>query len=86
MRVDPQQLLKDGFIILPEVIPPARLNELRNSYETVFNRQRQIWAGELDWDEPIAMDYKAKQPRVVLNSVVDAETAQTVEFCLHDNI
>lgn len=85
MRMDHQQLLKDGFIILSEVIPPERLNELRKSYETVLKRQQQIWAGELDWDEPIAMDYKAKQPRVVLNSVVDAETAQTVEFCLHDN-
>ena len=31
------------------------------------------------------MDYKSKQPRVVLNAVVDAATADTVEFNLHEH-
>ena len=85
MQVNSQQWEDDGYIILREVIPPDRLESLRASYETLVERQHQIWAGELDWDEPIATDYKAKQPRLVLNSVVDADTADAVEFCLHDN-
>ena len=85
MQVNTQQWLQDGYIILREVIPPDRLESLRTSYETLVERQHQIWAGELEWDEPIATDYKAKQPRLVLNSVVDADTADAVEFCLHDN-
>ncbi len=85
MQVNPQQLLDDGFIILRQVVPPERLDSLRASYETVVERQHRHWAGELDWDEPVAMDYKSKQPRVVLNAVVDAATADTVEFNLHEH-
>ena len=68
-----------------QVIPPARLDELRASYEALVERQHKIWAGDLEWDEPVAMDYKSKQPRIVLPAVVDAATAETVEFCLHEN-
>ena len=85
MQINPQQWVDDGYIILRQVVPPDRLESLRASYEKLVERQHQIWAGELEWDEPIGMDYKAKQPRIVLNSVVDAATAETVEFCLHDN-
>ena len=85
MQVNPQQWIDDGYIILRQVVPPDRLDSLRASYEKLVERQHQIWAGELEWDEPIGMDYKAKQPRIVLNSVVDAARAETVEFCLHDN-
>ena len=66
MQVNPQQLLDDGFIILPQVVPPEQLDSLRASYETIVERQHRIWSGELDWDVPVAMDYKSKQPRIVL--------------------
>lgn len=85
MQVNPQQWLDDGYIILRQVVPPDRLKSLRASYEKLVERQHQIWAGELEWDEPIGMDYKTKQPRIVINSIVDAATADTVEFCLHEN-
>ena len=84
MQVNPQQLLDDGFIILRQVVPPEQLDSLRASYETIVERQHRIWAGELDWDERVAMDYKSKQPRIVLSAVVDAATTDTVEFNLHD--
>ena len=85
MQVNPQQLLDDGYIILHQVIPPEHLDELRASYEAIVERQHRIWSGELEWDEPVAIDYKSKQPRVVLSAAVDAATAETVEFCLHEN-
>ena len=31
------------------------------------------------------MDYKAKQPSILINSIVDATAADTVESCLHEN-
>ena len=85
MQVNPQQILDDGFIILRQVVPPKQLDSLRASYETIVERQHRRWAGELDWDVPVAMDYKSKQPRVVLNAIVDADTADTVDFNLHDH-
>ena len=85
MQVNPQQLLDDGFIILPQVVPPEQFDSLRASYETIVERQHRIWSGELDWDVPVAMDYKSKQPRIVLSAVVDAATADTVDFNLHDH-
>ena len=85
MQVNPQQLLDDGFIILPQVVPPEQLDSLRASYEIIVERQHRIWAGELDWDVPVAMDYKSKQPRIVLSAVMDAATADTVDFNLHDH-
>ena len=45
MQVNPQQWVDDGYIILREVIPPDRLESLRTSYETLVERQHQIWAG-----------------------------------------
>ena len=85
MQVNPQQLLDDGFIILRQVVPPEQLDSLRATYETIVERQHRRWAGELDWDVPVAMDYKSKQPRVVLNAIVDADTADAVDFNLHDH-
>ena len=33
MKVNPQQLLQDGFIVLRQVIPPDRLDALRATFE-----------------------------------------------------
>tara|TARA_A100001037_G_C14716019_1_gene442558 strand:+ start:171 stop:566 length:396 start_codon:yes stop_codon:yes gene_type:complete len=61
------------------------LESLRARYEKLVECQHQIWAGELEWDQLIGIDNKAKQPRIVITSVVDAATADTVEFSLDDN-
>lgn len=39
MKVDPQQLMDDGYIILREVVPPELLADLRASYDTLIERQ-----------------------------------------------
>ena len=83
MKIDPEQFLKDGFVILKNVIPPERLDELRASFETLVDRQQAIWAD--DPEDPRSHAYKVKQPRLAFQTVVDAATANTVEFCLHDN-
>ena len=42
MQVNPKQLLDDGYIILRDVIPPGQLEELRDCFETLVERQKVI--------------------------------------------
>ena len=83
MQIDPERFLDDGYVILKNVIPPERLDALRASFEALVDRQQAIWAR--DPDDPSGMAYKVKQPRLSFQTVVDAPTANTVEFCLHAN-
>ena len=46
MKVNLQQLLDDGYIILREVIPSDQLDQLRASFEVLVERQKEIWARE----------------------------------------
>ena len=46
MKVNPQQLLDDGFIILRQVIPPDQLDALRTNFEILLDRQKAIWRRE----------------------------------------
>ncbi len=86
MKVDPQQLLDDGFIILREVIPPDQLEELRASFEVLVERQKSIWARERKPEDPPGGEWEnSAQPRLVFNTLVDEATVNTVEFCLHEN-
>ena len=68
MKVNPQQLIDDGYVVRRQVVPPDRGEELRTSFETLVEKQKVIWARERKPDE-----------------VVDAATANTVEFCLYEN-
>ena len=45
MKVDPQQLLEDGYIILPQVVPPDQLDDLRASVDLLVTRH-QVLLGE----------------------------------------
>ena len=46
MQADPQQLVDNGYIIIKECIPSHQLDELRNSFEELVERQKSIWARE----------------------------------------
>ena len=86
MKVNPQQLLDDGYIILREVIPPGQLAELRACFETLVERQKTIWAKERKPGDPPGGYWEtAAQPRVFFDGVADETTAKAVEFCLHEN-
>lgn len=87
MKVDPKQFLEDGYLILREVIPPERLDELRQSYEVLVERQKAIWAKNRKPEEPPGGVWETSaQPRLVFfNKLIDETTANTVEFCLHEN-
>ena len=83
MQFDRQPFLEDGYVILRNVIPPERLDDMRAGFEVLVDRQQVIWAR--DPEDPSNHAYKVKQPRVAFQTGVDAATANTVELCLHDN-
>ena len=86
MKVNPQQLLDDGFIILRQVIPPDQLDALRTSFEILVDRQKAIWRRERKPDDPPGGTWETSaQPRVFFNEVVDEKTADAVDFCLGEN-
>ena len=74
MKVDREQLMQDGFLILRQVIAPENLEPLRASYETLIERQ-----GGRQWLSD------GKQPRIDIVPHVDESTADAAEIWLHDN-
>lgn len=87
MDVDFDRFLDDGYLILREVVPPEMLNQLRASYETLVDRKREIWRKERGPDDPPGGIWEsAAQPRLVhFQDLIDEDTADTIEFCLHEN-
>ncbi len=84
MDINPQDLIDDGFIIRREVIPPGEIEDLRSAFETLVDRQREVWINEREPDDPPGGQWEiGAQPRLVrFEQFIDAGTAKTVEFCL----
>ena len=86
MKVNPQQLRDDGYLIIRECIPSKQLDELRHSFEVLVERQKGIWVRDRKPDDPTGGVWETSaQPRLWFDTVVDKATANTVEFCLHEN-
>ena len=86
MEVSSAQLLENGYIILPQVIPPKHLDSLRHSFEILVERQKIVWAAERNPEDPPGGVWETSaQPRVFFNEMVDQATDNTVQFCLHQN-
>ncbi len=86
MKVDPQQLLEDGYIILPQVVPPDQLDDLRASVDLLVTRHQVISASNRKPGEPPGGEWQsARQPRVEVDTVVDEITANVLDFCLGEN-
>ena len=89
MKVDRDQFLRDGYIVLRQVIPPDQLEGLRRSYEIMVDRQRAMWSKDRGPDDPPGGAWeKSAQPRLNLTSLadqIDAATASTIEIWLHEN-
>lgn len=89
--VDRERFLRDGYLIVPEVIDPARLAEVRRAYETLVERQRAVWAAERGPDDPPGGVWEtARQPRLHLSrelaAQVDASCAAAVEVWVGDRL
>lgn len=89
--VDRERFLRDGYLIVPEVIDPARLAEVRRAYETLVERQRAVWSAERGPDDPPGGVWEtARQPRLHLSrelaAQIDASCAAAVEVWVGDRL
>ena len=75
MIVDREQLMRDGYIIIREVIAPNELESLRASYETLIERQ-----GGRKW-----LESGSPMPRISIHRLLDESTADTAEIWLREN-
>ena len=86
MQVDQQQFLDDGYVIIRECIPADMLDQLRASFETLVERQKAIWASEAGPGDPPGGHWETSgQPRLWYDQVVDEDTADTIDFTLHES-
>ena len=46
MKINRDQFLEEGYMIVRQVIPPQKLADLRRAYELLVERQKSIWARE----------------------------------------
>ncbi len=90
MKIDREQFLAQGFVVLREVIPPDQLEDMRRSHEILVNRQRAVWARERGADDPPGGAWETgAQPRLHINNMGaehDEQTASTLELWLHENV
>ena len=86
MEVNPAQLLENGYIVLPGVIPPEQLDQLRRSFELWLNgRGRSGQKNVTLRIHPVVFGKLARNREFFFNEVVDQATDNTVRFCLHQN-
>ena len=91
MKIDRNQFLEEGYVVLRNVIPADELDALRASYEILVERQKVIWAQERKPDDPPRGVWEtSRQPRLLLHrsplaDSIDKDTASAVEIWLHEN-
>jgi ectoine hydroxylase-related dioxygenase (phytanoyl-CoA dioxygenase family) len=86
VKVNPQQLLDDGYVVLRGVVPSNHLDPLRATFEDMVGRQRALWARDRQPDDPPGGVWeKSNQPRLIFNTLVDENTTGAVDFCLHEH-
>ncbi len=90
MKINRDQFLEEGYMIVRQVIPPRKLADLRRAYELLVERQKSIWARERGPDDPPGGVWETSaQPRLMLSGradQIDAQTASAVEIWLHENM
>ncbi|MCG9129485.1 phytanoyl-CoA dioxygenase family protein [Candidatus Poribacteria bacterium] len=92
MRVNRSQFMDEGYLVVRNVIPHDELDALRESYELMVSRQREIWIENRKPDDPPEGVWETSaQPRLHLGrrplaGLVDEKTASTVEIWAHENM
>ena len=82
-----KQFMGEGFVMVPQVIPLDQLEDLRTQYEILVDRQKVIWAKNRKPDDPPGGVWESSSlPRLNVDNVVEPDTADTLEFLLHENI
>ncbi len=91
MKVNRTQFMEEGYLVVREVIPPEELDALRESYELMVSRQRELWSRERAPNDPPGGVWETSaQPRLLLGRPplaehVDEKTASAIEIWAHEN-
>ncbi len=92
MKLNRDEFLETGYLIVKEAVPRDKLADVRQAYETLVVRQRENWKAERgESDPPGGVWETAPQPRLQLSRPplvhqIDRETAAAVEVWLEENI
>ncbi len=92
MKLNRDEFLETGYLIVKEAVQRDKLERVRQAYETLVNRQRENWKAErAENDPPEGVWETAPQPRLQLSrpplvNQIDPETAPAVEVWLEENI
>ena len=86
MDVNRQAFMDEGFLVLGQVIEPGRVQRMRHLVEIMVDRQKALAAAQRSEGQPLGGAwYATAAPRVNWHQVVDADTAEAVDFCLEEN-
>ena len=82
------QLMRDGYLVKRDVIPPDQLASLRVTFETLLERQKAVWRRDrAPEDPPGGLWDTAPQPRLGnTETFIDADTAEAVELWVSEPI
>ncbi len=92
MKLNRDEFLETGYLIVKEAVPRDKLERVRQAYETLVDRQRENWKAEREENDPPEGVWEtAPQPRLQLSrsplvNQIDQKTAPAVEVWLEENI
>src|SRR5438067_396663 len=82
-RIDREEFVEHGYVIVRNIIPRDQLDSLRAGFEMQFEEQRQIEAARRKPDEPAANWWEnSRQRRVFPEKTVDELSAYVIDFLL----
>ena len=72
MQLDRAQFLREGYLILRNVVPPDQLEALRTTSELLVERQKLVWARQRQEGDPPGGQWEASnQPRLLVQRQTD---------------
>jgi ectoine hydroxylase-related dioxygenase (phytanoyl-CoA dioxygenase family) len=82
-RIEPEEFVENGYVIVRNIVPPDQLDSLRAGFEMQFEKQRQIEAARRKPDDPPANWWEnSRQRRVLPEQTVDELSAHVIDFLL----
>ena len=82
MKLNKDQFMEQGYLIIPGLFNPSKLESMRTSCEIALERQKVIWARDREPGAPPGGAYEtANQPRLTFrdHEIMDRETAPIIE-------
>tara|TARA_Y100000588_G_scaffold185819_1_gene199675 strand:- start:2249 stop:3475 length:1227 start_codon:yes stop_codon:yes gene_type:complete len=82
MKLNKDQFMEQGYLIIPGLFNPRKLETMRTSCEIALERQKVIWARDREPGAPPGGAYEtANQPRLTFrdHEIMDRETAPIIE-------